>query len=250
MFTFLFPLNTEFETEERKVEQLGPTCVALVSGDSTAGTEVLAGARNKLRNQPDAKILEVAGWIKEDYTALRDRRAHETIVAPALGSDFKEHSARGMTLPAYLQPQPQVYQQLVMMAGQHNLGVEALMAGIDETGACLSLIVNPGVLVNLDKLGYHCIGTGGIHALTWLSLSGQTRSRGLIETLHSVYEAKRAAEVAPGVGKATDIMVIDSKKESHHCSDEVLNALKRLHSQAARRSVPNLDQLRKVFDAE
>ena len=250
MFTFLFPLNTEFETEERKVEELGPRCVALVSGDSAAGAEVLAGARNKLRNQQDAKILEVAGWIKEDYAAVKNQRAYDTIAAPALGPDFKSFLAKGGTLPAYLQPQPQVYQQLVTLMAQHNLGLELIIAGIDETGACVSLVVNPGLLVNLDKLGYHCIGTGGIHALTWLSLNGQTRSRELTETLYSVYEAKKTAEVAPGVGKATDIIVVDSKKDICPCSDEVLNELERLHSEAGKRPSPKLDKLREVLGAE
>jgi hypothetical protein len=43
----------------------------------------------------------------------------------------------------------------------------------------------------------------------------------LPETLHSVYEAKTAAEVAPGVGKLTDMAVLDASGV-HFLSDDAL----------------------------
>jgi adenine-specific DNA glycosylase len=44
-----------------------------------------------------------------------------------------------------------------------------------------------------------------------LSLRRQTRELTIPETIFNVYEAKRASEVAPGVGTATDIAVLSDK---------------------------------------
>ena len=41
-----------------------------------------------------------------------------------------------------------------------------------------------------------------------LSLGPHSKTASLVETIHSVYEAKKAAEVAPGVGTMTDMAII------------------------------------------
>ena len=46
MFTAGPPVNLEFETAEKKIESVSPSCVALLAGNSAFGTEIMHGALN------------------------------------------------------------------------------------------------------------------------------------------------------------------------------------------------------------
>lgn len=246
---FTSPLNLEFETEEKKIENLLTSCVALTAGSSAAATEVLDAIRSKLANAKNASIAEVANEAKNEYTLSRSRKIEETIILPTLGSDFMEQRRKGKTLPEYLQVQAPMYQQLATVANQYNMNLEMIVAGVDKTGAHIFVVTHPGTSFSLDKLGYAAVGSGGIHASISLSLSAQTNHRGLIETMYSVYDAKKAAEVAPGVGNATDLAIVDTTG-IWHCSAPVFNALVKTHSALSKKESLNLDELKGVYDVQ
>lgn len=248
MFTSPAPMNMEFETEEKKIEGMAPNCVALLSGNSGYGTEVLLDVAHKVGGNQSPSISDVARWATEAYIAIRARKAEETHVVSSLGSDFSAFRSKGGTLPGYLQPQPAIYQQLVMFMNQFNMGLEILVSGIDSTGAHLAVVVHPGSHVWLDKLGYGAIGSGLMHALGRLHLAGQTRHRSLAETLFSVYDAKKAAEVAPGVGKETDVHVIDKDKGHREFTKAELDALENIRIETGKKLAPNLDSLRTAIE--
>jgi len=81
-----------------------------------------------------------------------------------------------------------------------------------------------------------------------LSLAGQSRHCGLIETLADVYVAKRVSEVAPGVGKATDMTVID-EKGIWACPAELCDVLDGIHMAVSARATPDLRHLKERYDA-
>jgi hypothetical protein len=107
-----------------------------------------------------------------------------------------------------LQAQPNLYQNLVVQMVQFNLSVEILIAGIHDSGSHLYYLGNPGTLLPFDKLGYNSIGSGSTHVAVSFYLGNQNRRSSLPETLFSVFEAKRSAEVAPGVGVETEMAII------------------------------------------
>jgi hypothetical protein len=146
--------------------------------------------------------------VKDSYAKVRGTKIREMIVLPWLGPDFQRAEQLGANLPTYLQPQPNFFQQLVMMMNNFNLGSDIIVAGVDDLGARLAVIGHPGTIAWFDKLGYAAIGSGGIHATMRLSLGAHTRNIPFVETLYAVYDAKRASEVAPGVGQQTDISVV------------------------------------------
>lgn len=246
MFTAPPPISLEFETDERKIEQLSPTCIALISGNSAFATEILESTRHKLGGKREPLIADVADTVKDEYISARSRRINESIVMASLGSDFAAFLAKGGMLPTYLQAQPVIYQQLVAMSQQFNMNLEIIVAGLDRAGAFIARITHPGTLVRLDKLGYDAIGSGGIHALTKLYLGAQTVRRHIDVTLYVVYEAKKAAEVAPGVGRGTDVAVI-SKDGLDICDDTIMTALEEVYSVVTKSSTPNLDKVMKAY---
>lgn len=84
--------------------------------------------------------------------------------------------------------------------------VEVIIAGHDDGGAHIWAIHNDIARCH-DVEGFACIGAGADHADSQLRFAGFTRNSGPQEALVLAYLAKRRAEMAPGVGKMTDIHI-------------------------------------------
>jgi hypothetical protein len=240
-------LSVEFETEERKIEPIARRFVALPAGNSVFATEMLATLASRIGTR-EPQFKAVSENVRHIYSELRAQKAEEAIVMPALGADFIASRTKGTTLPDYLQNQHQAYAQLMALQSQQNVNSDIILAGIDDHGAQICQITHPGIMIPWQKLGYATIGSGGIHAMLWLSLSGQVRQRGLYETMADVYIAKKRAEVAPGVGKTTDVAVIDDS--IHYCGEKVEEALNKIYEASSSRTPINTNELQAQYDGE
>jgi 20S proteasome alpha/beta subunit len=203
MVTFGPPMMLQTEPSVlKKIVSLTPECVILFSGSMPDGEDVIARARPGIAatKQPVSNIAEK---VRGAYADFKKARVEETILRPLLGADFAQFQALvGQSSSS------QILQQLVGMIMQHNLQLEALIAGTDDSGAHIFVIGHPGILQPVDTTGFAAIGSGGLHAMIALSLGPHSKTASLVETIHSVYEAKKAAEVAPGVGTMTDMAII------------------------------------------
>lgn len=249
MYTSSPPLNLEFETDESKIERIGRSCMALAAGGVADVTEVVAAVLRELGGNEAPEISKVVSALKAGYIAHRAKKVNEAIVLPMLGQDFAGFLSRGGSLPNYLQVQPATYQQIIVMSQQFNMGLDILAAGIDSTGAYIAQISHPGTSYMLDKLGYGAVGSGAIHAITKLNLSGQTVRRKLAPTLYAVFAAKKAAEVAPGVGTITDVGTIVQTKGFRLCSKEVLSELESIYQKENSQFAPDFTKL-EALDAQ
>jgi hypothetical protein len=92
--------------------------------------------------------------------------------------------------------------------------------------------MNPGGMECFNSIGFHSIGTGGIHAIGSL-INSYSPKRNKIETIYSVYRAKKDAEVAPGVGELIDIELIsgDKKIKCFEQDDEIIKGLEGLYKE-------------------
>jgi hypothetical protein len=181
------------------------------------------------------------------YKRYRDEKVEEQVILPPLGLDFVSFRGRGGTLPAYLQPQPGIYQQLTVMASQWNLGVDIVIAGIDQSGCHIYYVGNPGTSVCFDKIGYNAIGTGATHVAIKLALELQHPHSSLADTLLSVYGAKKASEVAPGVGQETEIKVI-SPDGVWPVPTELMEILKKTDADRRTKSAPDIKAIKDKYD--
>ncbi|MFH1774877.1 MAG: hypothetical protein ABH874_07975 [Methanobacteriota archaeon] len=82
-----------------------------------------------------------------------------------------------------------------------------MIGGVDKR-AHLYVIFPPGRVESFDRVGYVSIGSGLPHAENTFILNNYTPVSPLSRALYIVYEAKKVAERAPGVGKATDSLII------------------------------------------
>jgi hypothetical protein len=249
MLTFTAPVNVEFETDEQKIEELASNCIVLASGNTAFATEILDNVRKNVGAVRPQNIAEIAQSIKDTYISVRTTKIEDTVVKALLGRDYARFSERGASLPNYLQTQSNTYQQIVALTQQYNLVVDFIIAGLDDLGGHVSVVTNPGTLLSLDKMGYGAIGSGGMHATIHLSLNGQSKRKAFLETLYDVYVAKRISEVAPGVGTATDLAVIESTGV-WHCTEPVMIALKKVYDEVSAKPSPKLDDLKNTYNAE
>jgi 20S proteasome alpha/beta subunit len=121
-----------------------------------------------------------------------------------------------------------------------NLGVSIILAGVDGSGGHIYSIEDPGTAACFDRLGFHAIGSGHRHALMTLVAYGQHVSTNLNRTVFNVYCAKRSAEVAPGVGLATEMRIITSDGISA-LTPRDLEVLEPLYILRARPKLDDLD---------
>jgi hypothetical protein len=246
MFTMQAPLNLEFEPPISKIEQLSSNCVVLAAGNSLSAQEVTNRTRSKLETGKPAPISVIAAQLKAEYETFRDEAIEESIIRAAFGQDLVTFRSRGGFLPAYLQAQPGIYQQIVAQASQYNLGLDFIVAGVESASAHIFYVAHPGTLHNFDKLGHSSVGSGALHAAMGLSFSKQTPQSSLFETLFAVYCAKRAAEVAPGVGQETEMMVISSGG-SWPCPTAMLEGLAKKYQESTTKEKPKLDDIEKEY---
>ena len=131
---------------------------------------------------------------------------------------------------------------------QHNLQLEVMVAGIDDSGAHLFAITHPGILLPMQTTGFAAIGTGGTHAAVRISLGQQTPDVKLPETIYNVYEAKRASEVAPGVGQLTDMAILTTKGVTF-ISEQEIETMGSFHKREPGLSPDELSKLRTICKA-
>src|SRR5258708_5039477 len=192
------PMNLEFEHDRSKVSKLTSSCAAMNAGDALLAHDILRSVRGGLQNEPD--VDAVVGLLVEAYTRARQVRIEEQL--RAIGLTLATFLAEGLKQLGPLFP------NMVQQVTQMNANVELLVAGFTTQGdARVAFVHNPGAVRWFDPLGFHAVGSGGMHAAMALISLGHSISDPPERAVLNVYEAKRKAEVAPGLGRQTDVLV-------------------------------------------
>lgn len=195
----------EFEHSLPKLTQINSYCVALSAGDAIRGKELFDAVRG-IVEKTNPPIAQIAEHTKEIYQRKR-LQILEALHLRSRGINHKIFIEAG----AKLLP-PAIYAQIDHAFATFMLQLEAFIAGVDESGPSIYGIRNPGLVDCYNSIGFHAIGTGSMHAL--ISLIETYAPEGSeVETMYSVFRAKRVAEVAPGVGEQIDIGMIDSEQK-------------------------------------
>ena len=243
MVTFGAPMSLTTEPPSlKKIIQLTDKTLLVFSGSTAEGEEIVTGAIPKISVDPKQPVSNIAGAVRDSYAKHRQKRVEENILKPLLGADFPQFQSM------LTQTQTsQLLQQVLSLVSQHNLQTELLVAGMDDSGAHLFTIIHPGQLFPLATMGFGAIGSGGVHAGVRMSLGQHTKSASLTETLYSVYEAKRASEVAPGVGKLTDLALIQDGKIVF-ADPDLFTALETAHKEKPALSAKEQHTLKEACD--
>lgn len=92
-------------------------------------------------------------------------------------------------------------------------------------------ILQTEIMLNVsDSIGFAAIGVGRGHASSQFMFAAHTRFRPGPETLLLAFSAKKRAEVAPGVGRDTDMFIIGPELgSSKSIGEHVLVSLERIY---------------------
>lgn len=238
------PVNIGFEHHERKIEPLSKACMALSSGNALVAEEVITRTRRGVAGAAEEDVQHCAATMRDVYMTVQLERAEQVLLRPRglTLKEFKETGAQRIPLP--------LYQQIDQLFFNFTLNTDFLVAGVDGSGGHVAWVHYHGVqgggwLESFDKIGYCAIGSGGSHASILLSLNGQHRDLTIAETVFHVYAAKVSAEVAPGVGRSTDMAVI-TKAGTEFLTEKFLDSLKDVRTKIGAQKPP-LDELEGLY---
>src|SRR3989442_8365671 len=128
---------------------------------------------------------------------------------------------------------PELVRELSYQLQQFALpeSVTAIICGVDLEGTHI-MVVRGSHIEDRDAVGFAAIGIGDWHANSQFMFEKHTYFRSFTETLLLTYTAKRRAEVAPGVGLATDMFTVGPLLGNHvyPIGEHVLNKLAVIHS--------------------
>lgn len=199
-------LSVEFEHPTKKMTRLSDSCIALTAGDALAHTELFNMVEGKITKLKAPSVVEIVDNIKECYQHIRKNEIKEKLLRPRGFDGFKDFYSAQKALV------PDIALSIQSQIERYDYGLKILVGGIDKRIAHIYGVFDPGTSKCYDSIGFHAIGSGLPHAINTLIARACNQDISLAEALLIVYEAKKMAEKAPGVGKGiTDICVMSSK---------------------------------------
>ncbi len=220
-------LMLEFEHALPKIEEITPSSLVMLAGDALAPTDVIRDVRTEAKKEKVTDLRALADLIAKTMANHRRRLVTENVLRRRGLDSFDDYYDRAASLPNDLVSTLDT--EIASFEDVHEIAdVEILLAGMDDSGPHLYLISKPGTSTCFDAIGYHAIGSGEQHAIATISSYGYVDLFNLNTALYLAYEAKRKAERAPGVGRETDIRIIDSKG-IHEISSEATGLLEKTY---------------------
>lgn len=198
-------LSIEFEHDEPKYQALSKTCVLLTAGEALAPTELCREVTSEVEKKASPKIGDIVDVLCDKFRECKMNRIEEKYFKP-----------RGFSIEQYLQVQRHLNENVVLRLERAIESAEMNMSfiaiGVDDLGAHIFDISDPGHAECYDRIGFHAIGSGLPHAIASFISFNYTPNIDLKKATYITYEAKKHAERAPGVGKtATDMGIVSSK---------------------------------------
>ena len=194
----------EYEPEQTKIIPLTSSIIVMCAGDAALQSVILEqvsrDVSTRVSAEPDNwwEVRDVAFLYNRYYNAELNRRAENAVLAPL-----------GLTNGTFIQKQQRMAVSLVNKLASEIVNfempdIEAIIAGIDRTGTHIYIAKGPNLTCR-DVAGFATIGIGSWHADSQFMFANHSRNKQGPETVLLAFSAKKRAEVAPGVGKQTDM---------------------------------------------
>jgi hypothetical protein len=211
--------DSEFEPDQLKMWVFSPAILALIAGDATLQSEIFKRVS-----------IEVTGWINKDPDTWVTVKDVATLYCKKYREILREHAEveilvpLGLDIKTFLKEQrkmsPAVVKRIAKKLSKYDFSslLEVIFMGKDHDGPLdakgKKLIyaqlyaTERDKLANLTTVGFAAIGSGKSHAESQFMFSGHSPRKAFSDTILLTYAAKKRAEVAPSVGKITDMVVI------------------------------------------
>jgi hypothetical protein len=222
--------DIQYEPQQQKAAFFGKSTV-LVAGDIGIHSQAIHDTEKEIRGR-NLTPHDIAKIYGRAIQAINRQRAETEILAP-LGLNMD-------TFHGQQKEFSQGFVELITSQLQNRrppVDSEALVVGSDGEDSHIYQIDAYGNETCLDAVGFGAIGIGAWHAKSRLMQVGHTSSRFWAQSLASIFAAKKNAEIAPGVGKHTDIHVILKDGPFHiwqHVPPELLKLYEKYSAEAVK----------------
>jgi len=212
--------DVEFEPRTAKIYACGfnqqPARISFLSADDTDLAFDLAKQTHQelMKRTGEISVRDAAFVYGQKFAILRRERAEVRYLTP-LGLDAASLVAK----------QRQMNPGLVDQMQNEELAVESLVVGVDDDGPHIYHVYDPGTVVCRDRSAFWAIGLGGRHFENQFMSLGYDCHWSMQDATLLMYTAKRKAELAPGVGRATDMFHIGKTRGMIGADPEVLGAV-------------------------
>lgn len=201
--------DTEYQGGKSKIYLLSKSgyyhdsyAVCLSAGEINIAAMVIEETRQMMSNEEQYDIATLAKLYADNYSELRRRYAERAILSPY-----------GLAESSFISFQNTMNADFVRerAADLHNyyLGFDSIIAGVDATGPHIYFVGHPGREECRDHSAFLGIGSGARHfeSLFMSATPPFSYLWSLNRALFLAYTAKKKAEIAPGVGRETDILI-------------------------------------------
>lgn len=206
--------DVEFEPDTAKIIPLTTSIVAMTAGDSAFQAEIIwqlfSTLKIRLEKEPKKwlSVRDVAYLYQYCRTEIKKKRAEVSLLVP-LGLDQNSFISRQKEMA------PDFISKLIKELVNFNVpSIETILAGVDDQGSHIYTILDDDIRCD-DAVGFSAIGSGYWHANSQLMLARYHYEAPMADSLLLTYMAKKRAEVAPGVGKGTDMFTVGPQLGSY-----------------------------------
>jgi hypothetical protein len=237
--------DIEFEPQKTKVYPFSNSIVAQIAGEASIQMELIqqvtgdVGKRIETSPQDWWNVRDVVSLYSHYYQDSRLKHAERDILSPL-----------GLNRDTWLAKQAEMDSALVSNIAKELVNYDlpataVIFSGVDTTGAHIYAGRNGNISCQ-DSVGFAAIGAGEWHASSQLMFGGHSTNKLSVETLWLVFSAKKRAEVAPGVGKGTDMFLIGPKLGSFaSLPDDATKDLEKIYNKEQKRQQKAIDIAKK-----
>jgi 20S proteasome alpha/beta subunit len=194
--------DVKYEPNQMKIAEMTPQCVVLVAGDYSVHSQAVRDTQKTVRNSRDKSPENIARLYGKAIQSIKQRQAEDLYLTPlGMNSDTFIAQQKDMA-DSFIE---RITHQLQSYEGE---SVEAIVIGSDAENVHLYTVDSRGIAHCLDDVGFAAIGIGAWHAKSRLMQMGYTNQLTLAPALAAAFAAKRAGDLAPGVGEFTDMHII------------------------------------------
>jgi len=229
--------DVEYEPPQFKVSFQTKRAMILIAGDYPTHSEALQQTQKIIRNTSEDDPATIAEIYASSLRQVKFKHACDICLSP-LGLASNIFSANSGVPNELLMS---LANQVVNYAGQPT---EAIVAAADDLNAHLYLVDSEGKVTCHDDVGFVAIEIGAWHAKSLLMQARYYSGNSFATALSLAYWAKKRAEVAPGVGKSTDMFFVNKIGWSLLAPD-LQSAIERSHEEYDKRHIELLDEQQK-----
>ena len=222
--------DVQYEPSQLKLGSFNSSCLVMVSGDIGFHSE--AFKETIKQTNEDSLPSNIAKIYAQQLQTIRRREAEDLYLAPL-----------GLNTDTFLAQQSEMSEKVVatlldQLQSYKGEDVEALIVGTERvrefTVVRLFAINSHGIISCCDDIGFAAIGAGAWHARSVLMQAKYVNTATFAPALALTYAAKKAAQIAPGVGNETDMYVV-LKNKIEPVTEGAMRKLESAHSVFTRR---------------